>query len=474
MRMDWMRSLRMSDWQEISYKDAVELNPPVRLTKGNIYPFVEMKAVDPAWREVSYSEMREFKSGGAKFKPMDTLLARITPCLENGKIARYVPIEAVGPSFGSTEFIIVRGREGVTDNDFAYYLTIWPEFREFAISQMTGSSGRQRVPVDSLAGFNFNLPPIPEQKAIAHILGSLDDKIELNRRMNKTLEAMAQALFKSWFVDFDPVIDNALAAGNEIPDELKERAEIREALGDERRTLPDEIRKRFPDEFEHTEELGWIPKGWKVISVEEIAQKVAMGPFGSSIKVSTFVTSGIPIISGKHLNHTRVEDIEYNYITNEHADKLKNANVYKGDLIFTHAGNIGQVAYIPESSEYDRYVLSQRQFYLRCDESKVSPQFMIYFFRSPEGQHKILANTSSTGVPSISRPVTYLKTIKFTKPSVELVRCFSQYITDYHGRMGSIDWEIKSLTELRETLLPKLLSGNLRVDDFAQVFEEML
>ena len=108
------------------------------------------------------------------------------------------------------------------------------------------------------------LPPLETQKAIAHILGSLDDKIELNRQMNATLEAIAQALFKSWFVDFDPVIDNALAAGNPIPEPLQARAEARKALGDKRKPLPEAIQQQFPSAFEYSDELGWIPEGWRV------------------------------------------------------------------------------------------------------------------------------------------------------------------------------------------------------------------
>ena len=106
---------------------------------------------------------------------------------------------------GSTEFIVIRGRSGVTDNDFAYYLSQWEDVRNYAVGQMTGTSGRQRVPVDSLDHLEIPLPSLPEQRAIAHVLGTLDDKIELNRRMNETLEEMARALFKSWFVDFEPV-----------------------------------------------------------------------------------------------------------------------------------------------------------------------------------------------------------------------------------------------------------------------------
>ena len=135
------------------------------------------------------------------------MLARITPCLENGKIARYTADADADSNVGngSTEFIVVRGRPGVTDTEYAFYVTRSQLVRTYAIGQMTGTSGRQRVPPASLAHLDVVVPSLSEQRAIAHILGTLDDKIELNRRMNETLEAMARALFKSWFVDFDPV-----------------------------------------------------------------------------------------------------------------------------------------------------------------------------------------------------------------------------------------------------------------------------
>jgi type I restriction enzyme S subunit len=155
---------------------------------------------------------------------------------------------------------------------------------------------------------------------------------------------------------------------------------------------------------------------WQSATVEEVAVKVGMGPFGSSIKVETFVDEGIPIISGQHLTDVRLIDIENNFISYEHAERLKNANVYKGDVIFTHAGNIGQVAYIPDTSKYERYIISQRQFYMRCNQERILPEFITYFFNSPEGQHKLLANASSSGVPSIAQPVSYLKTIRVPVP----------------------------------------------------------
>ena len=158
---------------------------------------------------------------------------------------------------------------------------------------------------------------------------------------------------------------------------------------------------------------------WPYKRVEEIALKIAMGPFGSSIKVETFTDSGIPIISGQHLREAQVTDCESNFITEAHADSLKNANVQRGDVIFTHAGNIGQVAFIPDDSAYQRYVISQRQFYLRCNTDLMLPEFITYYFKTPEGQHRLLANANQVGVPSIARPSSYLKTIEVPVPSIE-------------------------------------------------------
>ena len=114
--------------------------------------------------------------------------------------------------------------------------------------------------------------------------------------------------------------------------------------------------------------------GWRTATIEDVAEKVAMGPFGSSIKVETFVPEGVPVISGQHLHGISVDDTPgYNFISHEHAQRLANANVVRGDVVFTHAGNIGQAAYIPDDSEFERYVISQRQFYMRCDRTKAIP-----------------------------------------------------------------------------------------------------
>ena len=186
--------------------------------------------------------------------------------------------------------------------------------------------------------------------------------------------------------------------------------------------------------------------GWPTVTVAEIAERVAMGPFGSSIKVETFVPEGIPIISGQHLHRIKVNDSPgFNFITAEHAERLSNANVQPGDIVFTHAGNIGQVAYIPENSRFERYVVSQRQFYLRCDRTRAIPEFVTMYFRSRTGQHQLLANSSQVGVPSIAQPVSYLRTIEIPLPALHEQRAIARIL-------GSLDAKIELNRRMNETL----------------------
>ena len=185
---------------------------------------------------------------------------------------------------------------------------------------------------------------------------------------------------------------------------------------------------------------------WATVTIEDIAEKIAMGPFGSSIKVATFVPGGIPIISGQHLRGVRVDDSPgFNFVSDEHAQRLANANVKRGDVVLTHAGNIGQAAYISEQSKYDRYVISQRQFYMRCDRSRVIPEFIALWFSSPEGQHQLLANSSQVGVPAIAQPVTYLRSVEIPLPPLSEQRAIAHIL-------GTLDEKIELSRRMSATL----------------------
>ena len=260
---------------------------------------------------------------------------------------------------------------------------------------------------------------------------------KLNRRMNETLEAMARAIFKSWFIDFDPVCSNA----------------------DQRTT---QFADMFPGAFAESP-LGPIPQGWTIKAIGDVSERVGMGPFGASIKVETFVPEGMPIISGQHLDRFVLKDNDFNFITPEHADRLANAIVKRGDVIFTHAGNIGQVALIPPNSRYEQYIISQRQFFMRCAPSQITPLFITLYFTSDQGRHRLLANSSSSGVPSIARPVTYLRSIPILVPPRDILQLFERVTEPLILKLRHNDDEIEALVELRDFILPKLVSGKLRI-----------
>ncbi|MFM4976655.1 MULTISPECIES: restriction endonuclease subunit S [Aeromonas] len=355
---------------------------------------------------------------------------------------------------------------------WAYY-----ELLQQDINGLDSGSAIPSTRREDFYALRVKIPPRYVQDKICVLLDSLNNKINCNRQINQTLEQMAQALFKSWFVDFDPIVDNALDAGFfeqglDLPDELLRRAEARRAVREhgDFKPLPKATRQLFPAAFEECAEPsvglgGWVPKGWTVQTCEEISDKIGMGPFGSNIKVSTFVEDGVPVISGTHLKQVLLEEHDYNYITEEHALKLKNSCVYKGDIVFTHAGNIGQVSLIPLESQYDKYMISQRQFYLRPNHRKIKSSYLVYFFHSADGQHKLLSNASQTGVPSIARPSTHLKSIYLLVPHMDVQDVFDTYIAAWNKKIMKSRENIISLTRLRDTLLPKLISGELRLDN---------
>ena len=192
-----------------------------------------------------------------------------------------------------------------------------------------------------------------------------------------------------------------------------------------------------------------------------MSERVGMGPFGSNIKVATFVESGVPVISGQHLNQTLLEDKDFKFVTDDHARKLENSTVRRGDLVFTHAGNIGQVSYIPDSSAYDRYILSQRQFFLRPKPGSHRGRYLIYWFRSPAGQHRLLASASQVGVPSLARPVTFLRSITLLDPPSPLLESFEGLTDPIHTLIATKRKESEQLSTSRDVLLRKLLAGEL-------------
>ncbi|WP_051785896.1 restriction endonuclease subunit S [Endozoicomonas numazuensis] len=306
-----------------------------------------------------------------------------------------------------------------------------------------------------------------EQERIRRVLANLEDKIELNRQTNQTLEHIAQAIFKSWFVDFEPTRAKIAAIENGQDPERAAMCAISGKSSDELALLGAEQIEQlkataalFPEVLVKSE-LGEIPEGWSEKTINDLSTTVAMGPFGSNIKVDTFVEQGIPIINGQQLRGIMLTDSDNNFITPEHADRLSKSNVFRGDIVITHRGTLGQVSIVTEGSQYDRYIASQSQCFIRPNRELISPVFLAFYFHSYIGQHELFSYKSQVGVPAIAKPVTNLKKIELVTPSKVISDQFEKVVTSLQAKMTKNIEESSSLGSIRDTLLPKLLSGEL-------------
>lgn len=180
--------------------DIAEFNPKESLKKGTVAKKVAMDQLRPFYRDIPGYTLEPF-NGGTKFRNGDTIMARITPCLENGKTAKVNILDDGEIGFGSTEYIVFRAKKGISDEDYLYYLICSPLVRDAAIKSMVGSSGRQRVQTDVVQNLEIELPSITEQRKIGALLRSLDDKIKLNNKINENLEQQTQALYQNLFID---------------------------------------------------------------------------------------------------------------------------------------------------------------------------------------------------------------------------------------------------------------------------------
>ena len=191
----------MAEWVTKKLKDIAFFNPKESLAKGTIAKKIPMDKIQPFCRDVPGYVFEEF-AGGTKFRNGDTIMARITPCLENGKTAKVGILDDGEIGFGSTEYIVFRAKDGV-DEDFLYYLVCSQYVREPAIKSMVGSSGRQRVQTDVVQDLDVLVPSYQDQKRISGLLKSIDDKISLNTRINKNLAEQAKTIFEKEFLALD-------------------------------------------------------------------------------------------------------------------------------------------------------------------------------------------------------------------------------------------------------------------------------
>ena len=358
--------------------------------------------------------------------------------------------------------ITLRGKNNILDNGYLMYYLMSPIGQYELKNRATGTTvqGIKRSEFEKVL---IKLPPLPEQKAIAHILGTLDDKIELNRKMNQTLEAMAQALFKSWFVDFDPVLDNALAAGNPIPDELEAMAEKRRSLiakenviasgAKQSRRLIDtnpELAALFPSSFAFNEVLGkWIPEGWEVKKLESI----------SPCNKNSWTNRNSPKqVDYVDLSNTKNGDIlETTIYSYEEAPSRAKRILKIGDTIFgtVRPGN-RSFAYIGKDG------LTGSTGFAVLSPSKIEYRAFTYLYATQEEMIELFAHLADgAAYPSINSSVIAESHIVYSGDV--LLSRFENLAGSNISKMMSNKIESETLTQLRERLLPELISGRVRV-----------
>ncbi|WP_337162894.1 restriction endonuclease subunit S [Vibrio fluvialis] len=354
--------------------------------------------------------------------------------------------------------ITLRGKKDVLDNDYLLYLLQSHDVQHQLDGRGTGSTVKG-IKQSELKEIILTFPSIYAQKKIAQHLKNIDNKITLNRQINQTLEQMAQTLFKSWFVDFDPVIDNALDAGNAIPDELQARAEQRQALrhaeneankanaanqphstrtnpaaGDALaspyKPLPDDLRQLFPNEFEESE-LGWVPKGWRITRLENILELA----YGKALKKTDRIDGSYPVYGSGGINGTH------------------NEYLVKGPgIIVGRKGTVGSL------------------YWERCDFFPIDTVFYVkpkrgyslsYCFYLLQTLGLETMNTDAA-VPGLNRNNAYR--LQCVIPSQEIRDFLSKVLGDSRNKMNACSQQIETLTNLRDSLLPKLISGELKIE----------
>lgn len=399
-------------WEIKQFKDVVQFPPKISLEKGELYSFIPMEEISSGIKYVTSKNEKVWSgSGGAKFEDGDTLFARITPCLQNGKISQAKNLKN-GKGFGSTEYFIFRGIENVSDSDFIYYFSLNEEFKKHAIGSMVGASGRQRADQKFVGEFEINLPPLETQKRIASILSTYDDLIENNLKRIKLLEETAQNIYKDWFVNF-----------------------------------------RFPN-YEHTEfdAESVLPVGWEIKKLCELNTKITDGTHDSPKPTE----NGYPLITGKNLVDGFVDFSNSYFISQEDHEKIKSRSYLDlGDIMYSNIGTIGSTAIVCENFEYScKNViifkpLSEHTNFLYC------------FLTNDMSKKLFLQGLLGSNQKFIS--LKYARDYKFLFPTTNLISNFSKTTKPIFDQKRCLFEMNQKLKEARDILLPRLMNRTIEV-----------
>lgn len=382
------------------FGDKVCCNPAVKLKKQETYPLIDIDKITPGYKTVRSVEQVEYTGqSGAKFKDHDILFARITPCLENGKVAIADTDGQNGT--GSTELFVFRGIEGISDTDYIYYLLNMKHIRQLAANSMTGASGRQRADLGFIKRIQWNFPEIDMQKQIASILSAYDNLIEVNNKRIKVLEQMAENLYKEWFVRF-----------------------------------------RFPG-YESAEFENGLPKGWKLSTLGKEVRFVN----GRAYLMPELQDEGkyrivrVGNFSGKD---------EWFYSDME-LDEEKYCE--QGDLLYKWSCNFG-----PEIWNEEKVIYHYHIWKVLVGE-QLNKMYLYHFLAY--STQLWMGGTNGTAMAHITKESMEKK--KILVPSEKVLQSFDTYSQNYMQQILSLKKQNNNLIKQRDLFLPRLMSGKLEV-----------
>lgn len=415
----------MSKWKKMPFNELVEINPKITLSKGEEYHFVEMGTVLPEYRYVSSDVKRIYKGGGAKFQAGDTLFARITPCLENGKISQFRGENGL-VGFGSTEFFVFRNKKDISDPGFIYYLSLSDIVRKTAEKSMSGASGRQRASINSIKQLELLVPPLKIQENIAYILTAYDDLIENNNRRIEILEDIVNIIYKEWFVKFRfPGYDNC----------------------------------NFVDS-----ELGKIPEGWKIRKLDSLCEKIASG--GTPLrKMHEYWENGT-------INWFKTKELVDKFLF-ESEEKISekgfnnsSAKIFDKDTIIMAiyaSPTVGRLGILTKPSSFNQATVG-----FNINERYLTNEFLFYKLLEERKNFNLIAQGAAQQNISVAK----VKNKEILLPNKELIDKFTELVRPFLNNIKVLSCKNNNLKETCMLLLPKLISGKIEVEHITRTENE--
>lgn len=336
---------------------------------------------------------------------------------------------------------------------FVYYLLKSIDFSQFNVGSGVPTLNRNHLSGVLVADTSYSY-----EKEVSNVIGILDDKINLNKKINQTLEQMSQTLFKSWFVDFDPVIDNALDAGYPIPEALQSRAELRQKVRNSAdfKPLPAEIRSLFPSEFEETE-LGWVPKGWKIDNIGGLSDKIFSGGTPNT-STEEYWNGALNWFSSGETRNALIIETEKK-IT---ATGVKNSSTrlsVAGDILIASAGQ-GHTRGQTSLNTIDTYI-NQSVVCIR----PIKPSYSTWLYFNLSSRYTEMRAISDSHSIRGSLTTKLISSMKVASPTDELISLFDINCSVFISKIKNNLELSRELKKLRDTLLPKLISGELSLED---------